>query len=78
MQFVYTTLYYFIARAYAVQVVGKLTGILSGLGTFGGTLGLFIAGVTVKAEEAAIDSGSSGFDRSDRPFPGFRLDVCVK
>ena len=50
VQFVFPTIYYFIARAYALQLVGKMSGIWMGIGTFGGVLGLYIAGVTVKTQ----------------------------
>jgi len=52
VQFVFPTLYYFIAKAYAPQVVGKMSGIWMGIGTFGGVLGLYIAGVTVKSQDS--------------------------
>ena len=50
VQFVSTTIYYFIARAYAPQVVGKMSGIWMGIGTFGGVLGLYVGGLTLKIQ----------------------------
>jgi MFS family permease len=49
VQIVFPTLFYFIARAYAPQIVGKMTGVWMGIGTFGGVIGLYIAGVTIKS-----------------------------
>jgi len=52
VQFVFPTIYYFIAKAYTPQVMGKMSGIWMGIGTFGGVLGLYIAGVTVKSQNS--------------------------
>jgi MFS family permease len=52
VQFVFPTIYYFIAKAYPPQVVGKMSGIWMGIGTFGGVLGLYIAGVTLKSQNS--------------------------
>ncbi len=52
VQFVMTTIYYFAAKVYAPQVIGKITGIWMGLGTFGGVVGLFIAGITIKSQNS--------------------------
>jgi MFS family permease len=50
IQFISTTIYYFVARAYAPQVVGKMSGTWMGMGTFGGVLGLYVGGLTVKSQ----------------------------
>jgi len=50
VQIVFSTIFYFIAKAYAPQVVGKITGTWMGIGNFGGVVGLYIAGVTIKSE----------------------------
>jgi MFS family permease len=52
INFVFPTVYYFIARSYAPQIVGKMSGLWAGIGTFGGVLGLYIAGVTVKSQNS--------------------------
>ena len=49
VQFVMPTIFYFIPRVYPPQMVGKMSGIWMGLGTFGGVLGLYIAGITIKS-----------------------------
>jgi MFS family permease len=49
-QFTIPAIYYFVARSFAPQVVGITAGVWIGIGTFGGTLGLFLAGVTIKSE----------------------------
>jgi len=50
LQFISTTIFYFIARAYPTQIVGKMSGIWMGLGTFGGVLGLYLGGLTIKSQ----------------------------
>ena len=52
VQFVMPTVFYFIPRIYPHQIVGKMSGIWMGLGTFGGVLGLYIAGVTIKSQNS--------------------------
>lgn len=52
VQFVMTTIYYFVAKVYAPQVIGKISGIWMGLGTFGGVVGLFLAGITIKSQNS--------------------------
>jgi MFS family permease len=52
VQFVMPTIYYFIARAYAPQLAGKMSGIWTGIGNLGGVVGLYIAGVTVKSQNS--------------------------
>ena len=52
VQFVMPTIYYFVAKVYPPQLVGKMSGIWIGVGTFGGVLGLYIAGVTVKSQSS--------------------------
>jgi nitrate/nitrite transporter NarK len=49
-QFALPTIYYFIARSYEPAMVGKMTGLWTGLGAFGGVVGVYIAGVTVAAQ----------------------------
>jgi MFS family permease len=46
------TLYYFVAKAYPPQLAGKMSGIWIGLGTFGGVVGMYIAGVTVRSQNS--------------------------
>jgi MFS family permease len=52
VQLVLPTIYYFIAKAYPPQVAGKMSGIWIGIGTFGGVLGMYIAGVTVRTQNS--------------------------
>ncbi len=47
VQFVFPIIYVFVAKAYQSQIVGKMTGLWIGLGTFGGVIGLYVGGVTV-------------------------------
>ncbi len=46
----FTMIYYLIASSYPSQIVGKMCGLWGGIGTLGGVLGLYIAGVTVKSQ----------------------------
>jgi MFS family permease len=50
VQIVFPTIFYFTAKSYAPQIVGKITGVWLGIGNFGGVVGLFIAGVTIKSQ----------------------------
>ena len=52
VQLVLPTIYYFVAKAYPPQLAGKMSGIWVGIGTFGGVLGVYIAGVTVKSHNS--------------------------
>jgi MFS family permease len=52
IQFVMPTIYYFVAKAYPPQLAGKMSGLWMGIGTFGGVLGLYIGGVTVKSQSS--------------------------
>ncbi len=47
VQFVMPAIYIFISKSYRHQIVGKMTGLWMGLGTFGGVLGLYLAGKTL-------------------------------
>ena len=47
VQFVFPGMYVYIAKVYQVQVVGKMTGLWSGIGAFGGVIGLLLGGVAV-------------------------------
>ncbi|MDB9822313.1 MFS transporter [Deltaproteobacteria bacterium] len=47
VQFVMPAIYIFMAKSYKHQIVGKMTGLWMGLGTFGGVLGLYLAGKTL-------------------------------
>jgi MFS family permease len=47
VQFVFPNIYVFVAKAYSPQIVGKMTGLWMGLGTFGGVIGLYLGGITV-------------------------------
>ena len=49
VMFAFPMIFYMIARSYPAQVVGKMSGLWGGIGSFGGVLGLYIAGVTVKS-----------------------------
>ncbi len=51
-QFTIFSIYYFIARSFAPQVVGITTGVWQGIGTFGGAVGLFVAGLTIKSQHS--------------------------
>ncbi len=52
VQFVLPTVFYFIPRVYPPQIVGKMSGIWMGIGSIGGVLGLYIAGVTIKTQNS--------------------------
>ena len=52
IQFVMPTIYYFVAKAYPPQLAGKMSGIWVGIGTFGGVLGLYIGGITVRSQNS--------------------------
>ena len=52
VQFVMPTAYYLIARVYPPQMAGKMSGIWMGIGTFGGVLGLYIAGITIESQNS--------------------------
>jgi MFS family permease len=56
VQLTIPTIYYFVARAYAPQVVGIMSGVWMGIGTFGGALGFFVAGVTIKSQNSYYPS----------------------
>jgi len=47
VQFVMPAIYIFISKSYRHQIVGKMLGLWMGLGTFGGVLGLYLAGKTL-------------------------------
>ena len=49
-QFAITTIWYLVANSYPPQIVGKMSGLWGGIGSFGGVLGLYIAGLTVKSQ----------------------------
>jgi MFS family permease len=52
MQFTLLSIFYFIARSFAPQVVGITAGVWQGIGTFGGAVGLFFAGITIKTQHS--------------------------
>ena len=52
VQFAIPTIYYMIAKVYAPEVVGKMSGIWLGIGTFGGAVGLYVAGITVGSQKS--------------------------
>ncbi len=52
VQLALPTIYYFIAQAYPPGMAGKMTGLWTGLGAFGGVLGVYIAGVTVRSRNS--------------------------
>ncbi len=45
---VYASILLYIAKVYPVQVVGKMTGLWSAIGAFGGSIGILVAGLSVK------------------------------
>jgi MFS family permease len=47
VQFAIPMIYIYASQAYSEQVVGRMTGLWFGLGTFGGVLGLYLGGATV-------------------------------
>jgi MFS family permease len=49
-QFAITTIWHLVANSYPPQIVGKMSGLWGGIGSFGGVLGLYIAGLTVKSQ----------------------------
>ena len=50
VMFAYPAIFYLIAGSYPPQIVGKMSGLWGGIGAFGGVLGLFLAGVSVKSQ----------------------------
>jgi len=52
VQFALPTIYYFIAHAYPPGMAGKMTGLWTGTGAFGGVLGVYVAGVTVRSRNS--------------------------
>ncbi len=56
VQLTIPSIYYFIARAYAPQIVGIMSGVWMGIGTFGGALAFFAAGVTIKSQNSYYPS----------------------
>jgi MFS family permease len=47
IQLVCPLLFVYVAKVYSIQIVGKMTGLWMGIGTFGGAAGLFLGGLTV-------------------------------
>jgi MFS family permease len=47
--FAFPTTNYLVASCYPSQIVGKMSGLWGGIGSFGGVVGLYIAGLTIKA-----------------------------
>jgi len=50
VQFAISMMFYLIASSYPPQIVGKMSGLWGGIGSFGGVLGFYIAGLTVKSQ----------------------------
>ena len=48
IQFVMPAIYIFIAKSYVHQIVGKMTGLWQGIGSFGGSLGLYLGGLSLR------------------------------
>ena len=48
--FAISTIFYIIASSYPPQIMGKMSGLWGGIGSFGGVLGLYVAGLTVKSQ----------------------------
>ena len=74
--FTITSIYYFVARSYAPQVVGITTGVWMGIGTFGGAVGLFVAGVTIKSQNSYHTSLVMQSRRPGRLPAGLRSDLA--
>ena len=51
VMFAFPMIFYMIASSYPPQIVGKMSGLWGGIGSFGGVLGLYIAGVTVHIQK---------------------------
>ena len=43
-------IFFTIASSYPPQIVGKMSGLWGGIGSFGGVLGMYIAGLTIKSQ----------------------------
>ena len=52
IQFTLPTIFYVIARSYAPQFAGIMSGVWVGLGNVGGAVGLAVAGITVKSQNS--------------------------
>jgi MFS family permease len=50
VMFAFPMIFYMIASSYPPQIVGKMSGLWGGIGSFGGVVGLYIAGLTVKSQ----------------------------
>ncbi len=50
VMFAFPMIFFMIASSYPPQIVGKMSGLWGGIGSFGGVLGLYIAGLTVKSQ----------------------------
>jgi len=52
VMFVFPTIYFLIAISYQPQIIGRMSGLWGGIGSFGGVLGTYIAGASIKATGA--------------------------
>ena len=50
VMFAFPMIFYIIAVSYPPQIVGKMSGLWCGIGSFGGVTGLYIAGLTIKSQ----------------------------
>jgi MFS family permease len=50
VMFAFPMVYYMIASSYTPQIVGKMSGLWGGIGSFGGVVGFYIAGLTIKSQ----------------------------
>ena len=50
VMFAFPMIFYMIASSYPPQIVGKMSGLWGGIGSFGGVVGLYVAGLTVKSQ----------------------------
>ena len=49
VMFAFPMVYYMIASSYSPLIVGKMSGLWGGIGSFGGVVGLYIAGISVRS-----------------------------
>ena len=52
VMFAFPMVYYMIASSYPPQIVGKMSGLWGGIGSFGGVVGLYIAGLSIKSQNS--------------------------
>jgi len=52
LMFVFPTIYFLIAISYQPQIIGRMSGLWGGIGSFGGVAGTAVAGATIRATGA--------------------------